>query len=401
MKAGLTMSIDLKERGRFDSLKGFLKVSAAYLLSLFPSKKGDKKIVLVGGNLGEKYEDNAAVFHKYLLENHQDKVTAYWMYDPKKSYAQDKQLSNAVALGSFRNYLLFFKADYSFHGHSLMYDIAPSVDKFLFLNRKTIITHVSHGIEGFKKILIQKEDVPLLKRTDFFNCASEYEKDLKLEEWKIPEKKLIVTGFPRFDRFEANKPSHQVKRILMMMTWREWLFDLTEEEFVQSAYFQNTLGLVSHEGIRKLISENDMHMRVALHPFMRKFEKHFTGLDHPESGIEFLDFNHSSIEKAIVENDMLLTDITSVSWDFLYLNKPIIFNMFDKEEYMARRGTYLSLDTDLYGYKAESADEVHDYLKKIVEENITANEWYSKAPLYIDYFDHNNCQRLAQRVMGI
>lgn len=395
------MSIDLKERGRFDSLKGFLKVSAAYLLSLLPSKKGEKKIVLVGGNLGEKYEDNAAVFHKYLIQNHSDKVTAYWMYDPKKSYAQDKQLSNAVALGSFRNYLLFFRADYSFHGHSLMYDIAPSVDKFLFLNRKTIITHVSHGIEGFKKILIQKEDVPLLKRTDFFNCASVYEKNLKLKEWNIPENKLIVTGFPRFDRFEANKPATEVKRILMMMTWREWLFDLTEEEFVESAYFQNTLGLVSHEGIRKLITENDMHMRVALHPFMRKFEKHFTGLDHPESGIEFLDFNHSSIEKAIVENDMLLTDITSVSWDFLYLNKPIIFNMFDREEYMARRGTYLSLDTDLYGYKADSLEEVYQNLKKIVDENITENAWYSKAPLYIDYFDHNNCQRLAQKVMGL
>ncbi|WP_033542198.1 CDP-glycerol--glycerophosphate glycerophosphotransferase [Planococcus sp. CAU13] len=395
------MSIELKEKGRFDPFKVFLKVATAWLLSLFPSKNGDKKIVLIGGNLGEKYEDNAAVFHKYLIENYQDRATAYWLYDPKKSTSEGKQAANAVALGSFRNYLLFFRADYTFHGHSLMYDIAPSVDKFLFLNRKTKITHISHGIEGFKKILIQKEDVPLLKRTDYFNCASNYEKDLKLKEWKIPEHKLIVTGFPRFDRFGPNEPAPRVQKILMMMTWREWLFDLSEEEFVESAYFKNTIGLISHEGIRKLIADNDLHMRVALHPFMRKFEKHFTGLDHPESGIEFLDFNHSSIERAIIENDMLLTDITSVSWDFLYLNKPIIFNMFDKEEYMARRGTYLSLDTDLYGYKADSIEEVHHFLKKIVEENITTNEWYLKAPQFIDYFDRNNCERLAKRVIGI
>lgn len=187
----------------------------------------------------------------------------------------------------------------------------------------------------------------------------------------------------------------------MMMTWREWLFDLTEEEFVESAYFKNTLGLISHEGIRKLIADNDMQMRVALHPFMRKFEKHFRGLDHPESGIEFQDFNHSSIEKAIVENDMLLTDITSVSWDFLYLNKPIIFNMFDQEEYLARRGSYLNLDTDLYGYKADSIEEVYQYLKRIVDEDITSNEWYPKASQFIDYFDQNNCKRLAKRVIGI
>lgn len=75
--------------------------------------------------------------------------------------------------------------------------------------------------------------------------------------------------------------------------------------------------------------------------------------------------------------------------------------MFDKAEYLARRGTYLSLDTDLYGYKADTVEDVHHFLKKIVEDNITTNEWYPKAPLFIDYFDQNNCQRLAKRVMGI
>ena len=169
------MSVTLKEKGRWDPLKVFLKVSAAYVLSRFYRNAKGPKIALVGGNLGEKYEDNASVFHKYLVNNHAEQVTAYWMYDPATDYAQNGRIPNAVPLGSFRNYLLFFRADYTFHGHSLLYDIVPSADKFLNLNRRTVITHVSHGIEGFKKILIQKEDVPLLKRTDYFNCASRYE----------------------------------------------------------------------------------------------------------------------------------------------------------------------------------------------------------------------------------
>ena len=271
----------------------------------------------------------------------------------------------------------------------------------MFLNRKTIITHVSHGIEGFKKILIQKEDVPLLKRTDYFNCASQYEKELKLTKWKIPEKKLIVTGFPRFDRYPPNQPAPRVKKILMMMTWREWLFDLSEEEFMQSAYFQNTYGIITDKGIRDLISNNGMHMQIVLHPFMKKFTKYFSGLANPGSGIEFTDSKYSSIEQAIEENDMLLTDITSVSWDFLYLNKPIIFNMFDREEYIAKRGTYLDLVTDLYGYKADSIEEVYDFLNKIVEDGITTNDWYPEAPKFIDYFDQNNCKRLTEQVLGL
>lgn len=395
------MSVELKEKGRWDPLKVFLKVSAAYLLSFFTKKKSGKKIALVGGNLGEKYEDNAAVYHKYLLNNHKDQVTAYWMYDPKTSYAKDQKIENAVPLGSFKNYLLFFQADYTFHGHSLLYDIVPSADKFLFLNRKTIITHVSHGIEGFKKILIQKEDVPLLKRTDYFNCASQYEYELKLNKWKIPEKKLILTGFPRFDRYPPNQPSKEVKNILMMMTWREWLFNLTKEEFIESPYFKNTTGLLKHQGIQQLLTDHNLHLNIALHPFMKKFESYFTGLTDNEHGIKFLDFNQETIEYSIDHNDMLLTDITSVSWDFLYLNKPIIFYMFDQQEYLEKRGTYLNLDSDLYGYKADSIDHVYEYLKKIIEEKITYNEWYPKASDYIDYFDQDNCKRLTERVMGL
>lgn len=395
------MSVELKEKGRWDPLKVFSKVSAAYLLSFFTKKKSGKKIALIGGNLGEKYEDNAAVYHKYLLNNHKDQVTAYWMYDPKTSYAKEQKIENAVPLGSFKNYLLFFQADYTFHGHSLLYDIVPSADKFLFLNRKTIITHVSHGIEGFKKILIQKEDVPLLKRTDYFNCASQYEYELKLNKWKIPEKKLIVTGFPRFDRYPPNQPSKEVKNILMMMTWREWLFDLTKEEFINSSYFKNTTGLLKHKGIQQLLADHNLHMNIALHPFMKKFENYFTGMTDNEHGIKFLDFNQETIEYSIDHNDMLLTDITSVSWDFLYLNKPIIFYMFDQQEYLEKRGTYLNLDSDLYGYKADSIDHVYEYLKKIIEEKITYNEWYPKAADYIDYFDQDNCKRLTKRVMNL
>ena len=395
------MSVELKEKGRWDPLMVFAKVSAAYLLSFFMKKKNGKKIALVGGNLGEKYEDNAAVYHKYLLNNHKDQVTAYWMYDPKTSYAQKQKIENAVPLGSFKNYLLFFRADYTFHGHSLLYDIVPAADKFLFLNRKTIITHVSHGIEGFKKILIQKEDIPLLKRTDYFNCASQYEYELKLNKWKIPEQKLIITGFPRFDRYPPNQPSKEVKNILMMMTWREWLFDLTKEEFIDSVYFKSTVGLLEHEGIQKLISDHNLNLNIALHPFMKKFEKYFIGLTDNEHGIRFLDFNQETIEYSIDHNDMLLTDITSVSWDFLYLDKPIIFYMFDQQEYLEKRGTYLNMDTDLYGYKANSIDHVYEYLKKIIEEKITYNVCYSKATDYIDYFDQDNCKRLTQRVMNL
>lgn len=185
------------------------------------------------------------------------------------------------------------------------------------------------------------------------------------------------------------------------MTWREWLYDLSEEEFLNSAYFKNTVGLIQHKGIRELLQRNGALMQIALHPFMKKFENYFISLGDSDSGIEFLDSQRASIERCIEESDMLLTDITSVSWDFLYLNKPIIFNMFDQKEYLEKRGTYLDLDKDLYGYKADTIEEVYRSLVKIIEGGMNTNEWYPIAPKYIDFFDQQNCERLAQRVLGV
>ncbi|MDI2588280.1 CDP-glycerol glycerophosphotransferase family protein [Psychrobacillus sp. NEAU-3TGS] len=390
--------MELKTKGTFDPLIVFVKVLGAFLLSKLSFGKQTKSIVLVGGNLGEKYEDNASVFHRYLIEHHREEMDIYWMYDPKTTYIKEQRIPNAVALGSFRNYLLFFKANYSIHGHSIAYDIAPSIDKYIFLNKKTIMIHISHGIECFKKILIQKEDVPLLARCNFFNCASQYEKNIKLHEWGIPEEKLIVTGMARFDRFGPNRPSKKVKHILVMFTWRETLFDLSEEEFLASNYFQSTLKIFQDKRMEALISFGQLHLKVMLHPFMKKFEHLFRNIDISGGEVKFYSFDEISIGDEIIEADMLLTDYSSISWDFLYMNKPIIFFTFDQEEFLKMRGSYLDLDKDLYGYKANTIDEVIEFMSHITERNHTENPFYTIASNYIDYFDRNNCKRLAVEI---
>lgn len=387
----------MKRKEKKKTLNLWIKVLLAFVLSKLYKGKSNKKIVLIGGNLGEKYEDSVAVFHDYLVNHCSDSLAVYWLYHPQTSYVNEKKIPNAIPLGSFRNYYLFFRANFSFHGHSIMHDIAPKADQFLFLNKKTTFTHVSHGIEGFKKILIQKEDIPLLKRTDYFNCASQYEMELKRDLWRIPEEKLIVTGFPRFDRYLPNQPADQVKKILFMTTWREWLIDMSDEEFKESAYFKHTMELFKHEKINCLLKEQDVQVTVALHPFMKQFEQHFREIKN--NCIRFVGFDELSIGDAIQEMDMLLTDITSISWDFLYLNKPIIFYLFDQTDWETKRGIYINLNEDLYGYKAKNSDEVYAYLKEILVEGINYNKWYSEANRYFDYFDQKNCERLAAQVL--
>ena len=73
--------------------------------------------------------------------------------------------------------------------------------------------------------------------------------------------------------------------------------------------------------------------------------------------------------------------------------------MFDQETLEKERGTYLDLDEDLYGYKAKNTKEVIDLLECIAT-GANANPWYGTAGNYFDYFDRENCRRLADKVIG-
>ena len=390
--------MELKKRKRFENISTFLKVVFAFVISKVISKKSNRKIVLIGGNLGEKYEDNASVFHRYLVENYKEELDIYWMYDPATTYVRKLKIPNAVKLGTFKNYLLFFTADHTIHGHSLSFDIAPSIDKYIFLNRKTTMTHISHGIEGFKKILIQDEDIPLLSRCNYFNCVSEYEKDIKLKEWGIPEEKLLVTGMARFDNYEHNSPASRVQNILIMFTWREWLFDLSEEEFLNSDYFKRTVEVLSDNHLLNLFENRQVKVKVVLHPFMKKFEQHFTKMQTTTANIKFYSFDEISIGKEIDEADMLLTDYSSIAWDFLYMNKPIIFFTFDQKEYLNMRGSYINLDKDLFGYKANSTEDVKKYMDLILIDGQSTNPYFKEGTRFLDYFDQKSCERLATQL---
>jgi CDP-glycerol glycerophosphotransferase (TagB/SpsB family) len=114
--------------------------------------------------------------------------------------------------------------------------------------------------------------------------------------------------------------------------------------------------------------------------------------------VEFYSFDEISIGDEIMESDMLLTDYSSISWDFLYMNKPIIFYTFDQEEFLKMRGSYLDLDKDLYGYKANTMDEVINSMKQIIVYEKPKNPSFKDVSKFIDYYDKNNCERLAHHI---
>ncbi|MBL3888495.1 CDP-glycerol glycerophosphotransferase family protein [Bacillus cereus] len=379
--------------GKYKKFKYIPLIIIALLINKFFKKK--KKIILVGGHCGEKYSDNSAVIHKYLLEKYPG-VSVYWV--ASNTFKSNLSIigGEVVQLGSLKNYLLYLNCDVCYFSHSLSTDIAPVIDSFLFQKSKPIRVHLSHGIEGLKKNIYFDgiEDV------DFYVCSSNNEKRIKHKEWGLDPDKLIITGVPRYDRLFHEKNTIPQKTILYLPTWREWLYEMEEEEFMKSDFVSNLQEVITNNHLNKVLEQTGFKLEILLHPFMQKkipFLQEFKC----SSNVTILK-EDEDIANKIITSSLLITDYSSVSWDFFYMRKNIIFYQFDQEKYLTERGAYIDFKKELFGEVVFSINELVSCIdKQLVNYGLGhKKDIYSyQRKKYFAFFDDKNCERIIQHTL--
>lgn len=97
----------------------------------------------------------------------------------------------------------------------------------------------------------------------------------------------------------------------------------------------------------------------------------------------------------LVAADILITDYSSVFFDFLPRRKPILFFTYDSEKYLINRGTYMDLE-ELPGPQLKSIEEVIDALYNLdsIEKQYHSkyNDFLSR---FCSYDDGSACARIA------
>jgi CDP-glycerol glycerophosphotransferase len=68
--------------------------------------------------------------------------------------------------------------------------------------------------------------------------------------------------------------------------------------------------------------------------------------------------SHPSVEELCLAADVLLTDYSSIMFDYAVLDRPIVIHAPDWEEYRSRRGVYFDLLTEPPGTVARTQEEV-------------------------------------------
>jgi CDP-glycerol glycerophosphotransferase (TagB/SpsB family) len=100
------------------------------------------------------------------------------------------------------------------------------------------------------------------------------------------------------------------------------------------------------------------------------------------------------MNEIIMECSACITDYSSVAWDVLYQEKPVVYFQFDQERYLDEVGSYIDLNTELPGPVCKDTSEVVQAISDLIANDFTlspedvekTNDWYA-------FKDTNNRKR--------
>ena len=249
---------------------------------------------------------------------------------------------------------------------------------------------LQHGVIGLKRL-------PHFARNRECSCerfitSSRYEKSIVEEELGYSEDEVLVTGLARYDRLEDKSKEEKNARILVMPTWREWLDDISEEEFLKSRFYQIYSQITADVHLSEFLKQSQMEMHICLHPKAERYRKFFCA---DAECMEILSYDQIRLNDELMKASLLITDYSSVAWDMFYMDKPVVFFMFDEKQYLETTGSYLDFETDLFGPKVKNAEELLDILKCYRQNGFQMGNCYQKQKKrFFSYHDRQNCARI-------
>ena len=254
--------------------------------------------------------------------------------------------------------------------------------KTVFLQHGVTKDNVSEWLNDYDKPLAM------------ISCVSEREKEsFKNPEYGYDSEIVKVLGFPRFDRLENNSR----KEIVLMPSWRRQLDQLSAAEFVKSDFYNNLNALLSNKEFIDWATNEGYTLIFKPHRNLHKFIDTFT--KHPS--VKF-DLNLSNYSETFNNASILVTDYSSVAFDFAYMKKPVIYYQFGQNYHFDVENAYFSYEEDGFGPVCRSQDELRDYILKIIDNNLEMEETYKKrVDDFFKYHDRNNSRRVYEEILKL
>ena len=183
-----------------------------------------------------------------------------------------------------------------------------------------------------------------------------------------------------------------------MPTWRNWIRP-ENTKIEDTEYFENIIGLITNDRLTSYLEEQGMQLSIYIHQLMQAYLDNFKKAELSKN-VLVLPIG-ADITEELMKAELLITDYSSVAYDFYYMNKPILFFQFDKEEYQQKVGSYVDLDNGLFGQPVYTMDDCVNEIIEISKRNFRYDKKYEEVneklrKKYLKYEDKENCERIYE-----
>jgi len=378
-----------------------------YCLSFVVPK--DKALWLFSCRQGVAYAENSRYLYEHVVEQHLE-LRGIWITKSRSVYHRLKKNNQPVVMAySLRGYWASLRAGCVFLSN---FRRAEADYNDYAIGPGTLKIQLWHGSPmkriGVKRPVDTHGWFDSLLRVAFYSIFPFYTNRTSCHKmlaasplvaktlrsaFNLQDRNMWVLGYPKNDNWlkrvgSVKSKDTSVKKVIYMPTWRkDGLNIFTDHRF-------------DPKGLNQLFSDNDIQFYIKLHHFtIEAFVDEFEGLDEL-SNMHIL--RADDIYDTLDQYDMLVTDYSSILFDFLLADRPVIFASFDYDSYVSEdQGFMTEYGKITPGPHAQNWQELGSVIVEQKAEDNYAADRKRVCAMYNSYVDTGSAERVIKEAKAV
>lgn len=347
----------VKQNKAIYSLYFYLGSFFLRLIGLFI--KTDPQLILFISYGGQKYDDSPRVVYEYLLEHPVYSKQKYiWAFINPEEFPQ---VECKVKVDTLSYYVTAMRAGYWITNSSASRGLN-------FRKKNTRNMLFTHGLTGIKKIGVDIQEpekafkIGFNEQFDAIFVEGKKEIPLLAHAWQTDPSVFYTTGLPRNDDLTTvteNEIASIKDRLGIPKSKKVILYAPTFREFSRAEDGRNALGIPIDFSKWEATLGQEYVLLVTAHYEVAKL------LDElPKNDFVINAFKYPELNDLIKVSDILISDYSSIVFDYSIMERPIFCYGYDYDTYLVERGVYTDLEKLFSHGVLRTEDEV---LKEIQE----------------------------------
>ena len=268
------------------------------------------------------------------------------------------------------------------------------------------IVQLWHAVGAFKTVGYSRVGKPgapnpygkVHKNYTYATVSSHADVPVYAEAFGIPESRVIPTGVPRVDRFfdPAYRVAARAAALDVIPAARDRFTILFAPTFRGNGAKTATYdaGKLDYAALHALCVEKDAVCMIRMHPFVRDplaIPDHLTDRLIDGSAVPI------DVNDLMFAVDLLITDYSSVVFEYSTLGRPVLFFAYDLEEYVASRDFYEPFESFVPGRIVRTFDELLDAVRR---DDYEIEKVDAFARRHFDHLDGGSTDRVIDLILS-